>query len=70
MDFRTRRVLEKKNITLVDGMGRTTTVSGKNAFICQNDTNISRPLFKLYVDGNLIFARGGIDKVIEKINEL
>lgn len=52
------------------GVAVTTTKSGKEAVVYQNDMNIMKVYFQLVVDGKTVFNRGSLNRVYEKLNEM
>ncbi len=44
------------------------TETGKAYTVYQNDTNIRKPYYQLYINGKQKFTRGGMNKVLEVIN--
>lgn len=47
-----------------------TTKTGKSAVICQNCTNIKKPLYSLKVNGKPVFARGSLDRVQQALEQM
>lgn len=52
------------------GIATTTTKTGKDAYVYENDVNINRKYYQLIVGGKTIFTRGSLNKVFEKLEQL
>lgn len=52
------------------GVAVTTTKSGKEAVVYQNDMNIMKVYFQLVVDGRTVFNRGSLEKVLQKLEQM